>query len=121
MTLDWESVVTSSNTGIFGLWKEKSSVISLILNIKSKKNKLSSVAYCNIPTIANGHVAWTDHHCDDETCRHKSYSLGFGEIYITCDTGYHLSGHGRIICAGYNEFRTSIPTCQGNIWIEFLF
>ena len=84
--------------------------------------QLFSVAYCNVPTVAHGRVSWTNENCVNGTCRNTTAEYGgFGMIYITCDPGYHLSGYGRLLCAGYNKFRTPIPTCQGKIWIEYYF
>ena len=77
---------------------------------------LLSVVYCDIPDIPHGRVSWQENQCMSGTCRYTPSRTGFGEIYITCDPGYHLSGYGQLLCAGYNRFRTPIPTCQGKIF-----
>ena len=65
------------------------------------------VAYCNVPTVAHGRVFMT------ENCPNRRCIPGSGVVHIICDLEYQLIGYGRLICAGYNKFRTPIPTCKG--------
>ena len=80
---------------------------------------LSSVAYCDVPTIPNGRVSWKENQCTSGTCRYTPFRTGFGEIYITCDPGYHLSGYGNCFVLGIIDSGHPFPHVKVkflNIW-----
>ena len=68
---------------------------------------ITIAAYCTVPVVAHAHVVQTEN-CPNERC-----IPGSGVVYISCDHQYYPAGVGRLICAGYNKFRTPIPKCLG--------
>ena len=58
--------------------------------------------------MAHGQVVLAEN-CPSDRCM-----PGSGVVYISCDyTYYPTAGSGRLICSGYNKFRTPAPVCLG--------
>ena len=104
--------------GLLFMYVVHSSNLTNLSTLKRETLIVFLVAYCDIPNVAHGHVAWVSSHCNITSGIRRHYHdgvVGFGELYIACDPEYHLVGYGYLVCAGYNRFRTPIPTCQGKI------
>ena len=77
-----------------------------IINVYSKDwNRIS--ALCTIPTIAHGRT-FDGFFCNKtaRTC------ITQGQLWLTCDPGYVISGFGYMICNG-GQWDRPTPTCTG--------